>query len=216
MKEYKVITISRELGSGGRSVGRKLAERLDFRYSDKELINRLREEFQLTASGIERLKGAKKSWIAEFIRQVAPMPKMDPILDLDSKFIQEYRPDITTDDVFAAETEILKAIADEGPCVIAGRSGFFVLKDYPGKVDIFIRASRENRIARVMRKQNLTREQAETIIDSVDEGRENYVRRYTGTSRTDARNYDLVLNMDGLSEDAAVDLILAFLHARKA
>ena len=216
MKEYSVITISRELGSGGRSVGRKLAERLDIRYSDKELVNRLREEFQLTASGIERLKGAKKSWIAEFIRQVAPMPKMDPILDMDSKFIQEYRPDVTTDDVFAAETEILKAIADEGPCVIAGRSGFFVLKDYPGKVDIFIRAAREHRVARVMRKQNLTREQAETIIDSVDEGRENYVRRYTGTSRTDARNYDLVINMDGLSEDAAVDLILAFLHAREA
>ena len=113
--------------------------------------------------------------------------------------------------MYAAEKEILSGIADQGSCVIAGRSGFFVLKDRPEKVDIFITASREKRIERVMRKQELSREQAEALIDSVDESRENYVKRFTGLSRYDARNYNLVLNMDYLSEDEAVAIILAYI-----
>ena len=112
---------------------------------------------------------------------------------------------------FEAEKEILNGIADQGSCVIAGRSGFFVLKNRPNKVDILITASRENRIARIMRKQNLSREQAEDVINSVDKARDNYVKRYTGQSRYDARNYNIVLNMDYLTEDKAVDLIMSYL-----
>ena len=62
MEEKLIITISRELGSGGRTVGRKLAEALGIRYSDKELISKLRNKFQLSAVGIEKLKGEKKTW----------------------------------------------------------------------------------------------------------------------------------------------------------
>ena len=61
-----------------------------------------------------------------------------------------------------------------------------------------------------MRKQHLTEEQAAALIDSIDQSRENYIQRYTGQSRYDARNYDLVINMDRLTEDEAVDLILAY------
>jgi len=208
-----VITISRELGSGGRTVGRKLAEQLGVRYSDKELIRALMDKFNLTDSGIEKLKGEKKSWLADFIQLVAPVPKVGMLIDTDSRYVQEFRADLTTDDVFKAETEILREIAAEGPCVIAGRSGFFVLEGHPDKVDVFITASREKRIARVMRKQQLDREAAEAVIGRVDETRENYVRRYTGKSRYDARNYDLAINMDGLSEDEAVALILQYIRS---
>ena len=209
--EKFVITISRELGSGGRTVGRKLAAALDVRYSDKELIGQLMKQFNLTASGIEQLKGKKKNWIADFITFVAPVPKVGMLVDTDSRYVQEFRPDLTTDDLFKAETEILQSIAEEGSCVIAGRSGFFVLKDRPNKLDIFITASPEHRIERVMRKQQLSREEAETAIENVDKARDNYVQRYTGKSRNDARNYDLCLNMDGLSEDDAVNLILSYI-----
>ncbi|MBO4537205.1 MAG: cytidylate kinase-like family protein [Bacteroidales bacterium] len=212
MKEPFVVTISREIGSGGRTVGRKLAEKLGVRYSDKDLINGLRAKFNLTATSIEQLKGEKKNWLADFIHWVAPMPKAREIVDEDSKFIQEFRSDVTTNDVFKAESDILEAIAEEGSCVIAGRSGFFVLEDHPRKVDVFITASRENRVARVMRKQNLTEEQANAVIDSVDQSRENYVKRFTGSSRYDARNYDLVINMDPLTEDEAIDLIIAYIQ----
>ena len=206
-----VITISRELGSGGRTVGRKLAAELNARYSDKELVNQLMDQFKLTTSGIEQLKGKKKNWMADFIQFVAPMPKVKMLVDTDSKFVQEFRPDVTTNDLFKAESEILQAIAAEGSCVIAGRSGFFVLKDHPNKLDIFITASMERRIERVMRKQQLSREGAEAAIKRVDEMRDNYVQRYAGTSRYDLRNYDLVLNMDDLSEEDAVKLILKFI-----
>ena len=212
MNQDLVVTISREVGSGGRTVGRKLAEKLDVRYSDKDLINALREQFNLTASTIEELKGEKKNWFSDFVRKVAPMPKQNMLVSDESRFVREFRSGVTTDDVFKSESEILKAIAAEGPCVIAGRSGFFVLKDCPGMISVFITASRENRIARVMRKQNLNEEQAAAIIDSIDQSRENYIQRYTGTSRYDARNYDLVINMDHVSEDEAVDLILAYIH----
>jgi cytidylate kinase len=132
-----------------------------------------------------------------------------------SQYIKEFRADLTTDDIHEAEVEIIKAIADEGPCVIAGRSAFFVLRDHPNKLDVFITASMEHRIARVMRKQNLTREQAVEVIDRVDKMRDNYIKRYTGKSRYDVRNYNLVLNVDDLTEEDAADLILDFINKSK-
>ena len=207
-----IITISRELGSGGRTVGRLLAERLGVRYSDKELIQALREEFHLTTEAIERLKGEKKDWLTSLLRKMAPMPKAENVVEWDDKFVQEYQPNLGSDEIFEAEKQILRGIAQEGSCVIAGRSGFFVLKDFPNKVDIFITAPRENRIRRVMAKQHLSEEEAEAAIDRVDQGRENYIKRYTGVSRYDARNYDMVINMDNLpDENAAVELILTYL-----
>lgn len=211
MKEPFVITLSREVGSGGRTIGRKLAERLGVRFSDKELVDALQAKLNLTAERIEEMKGKKKRWLDDFIQLVAPVPMSGMIVDGDSDYITEYNLSKDVNDVFEAEKEILNGIADEGSCVIAGRSGFFVLKNRPNKVDILITASRENRIARIMRKQNLSREQAEDVINSVDKARDNYVKRYTGLSRYDARNYHIVLNMDYLTEDKAVDLIMSYL-----
>ncbi len=210
--EQFVITISRELGSGGRTVGRKLAEALNVRYSDKELIHELMKRFNLTVSGIEKLKGEKKSWISDFIQMVAPVPKMSLLTgQKNGKYMTEFRADVTSADIFEAESDILKAIAGEGSCVIAGRSGFFVLRDCSNKLDVFITASKEHRVERVARKQGLTPEQAAILIDKIDRDRENYIRKFAGMSRYDLRNYQLVLNMDNLTEDQAVDLILKYI-----
>ena len=211
MKEPFVITISREVGSGGRTIGRKLAEKLGVRFSDKELVDELQKKLNLTVDSIEELKGKKKRWLDDFIQMVAPVPMSGMLVDGDSDYISEYNLSLSVNDVFEAEREILNGIADEGSCVIAGRSGFFVLKGRPNKVDILITASRENRIARIMDKQNLSRQKAEEVIDSVDKARDNYVKRYTGQSRYDARNYHIVLNMDYITEDQAVAMILSYL-----
>lgn len=211
MKEPFVITISREVGSGGRTIGRKLAEKLGVRFSDKELVDELQKKLNLTVDSIEELKGKKKRWLDDFIQMVAPVPMSGMLVDGDSDYISEYNLSLSVNDVFEAEREILNGIADEGSCVIAGRSGFFVLKDRPNKVDILITASREKRIARIMDKQNLSRQKAEEVIDSVDKARDNYVKRYTGQSRYDARNYHIVLNMDYITEDQAVAMILSYL-----
>lgn len=209
-KEF-VITVSRELGSGGRTIGRLLAQKLNVRYSDKELIHGLQQKFSLTTSGIENLKGQKKNWFNDFIQLVAPAPDASMFVEAGSQYIKEFRADLTTDDIHEAEVEIIKAIAEEGSCVIAGRSAFFVLKDHPNKVDVFITASMEHRIARVMRKQGLTREQAVEVIERVDKMRDNYIKRYTGKSRYDVRNYNLVINVDELTEEEAADLILSYI-----
>ena len=211
MKEPFVITISREVGSGGRTIGRKLAEKLGVRFSDKELIDSLQAKFNLSPKSIEELKGKKKRWMDDFIQMVAPVPMSGLLVNGDSDYISEYNTSLNVNDVFEAEKEILKGIADEGSCVIAGRSGFFVLKDRPNKVDVLITASRENRIARIMSKQGLSREKAQDVIEKVDNARDNYVLRYTGQSRYDARNYHIVLNMDYLTEDKAVDIIMSYL-----
>lgn len=209
-KEPFVITISREIGSGGRTVGRILAEKLNVRYSDKELINSLKKQFNLTVSGIEKLKGEKKNWLADFIQLIAPMPSAKA-LDLDQKFTQEFRMDVTTEDIYKAETEILKELVKEGSCVVAGRSGFFVFKDHPNHLNVFITASENNRIRRIMKKQGLPEESAAALVKDIDQKRENYIQRFTGTSRYDARNYHLVLNADGHTEEELANLILAYI-----
>ena len=211
MKGPFVITISREVGSGGRTIGRKLAEKLGIRFSDKELIDALQAKLNLSSDRIEELKGKKKRWLDDLIQMVAPVPTSGLLVDGDSDYIAEYNSSLSTNDVFEAEKEILNGIADEGSCVIAGRSAFFVLKDRPNKVDILITASRENRIARIMSKQGLSREKAQEVIEKVDNARDNYVLRYTGQSRYDARNYHIVLNMDYITEDKAVDIIISYL-----
>lgn len=211
MKEPFVVTISREVGSGGRTIGRKLAEKLGVHFSDKELVDELQKKLNLTVDSIEELMGKKKRWLDDFIQMVAPMPMSGMLVDGDSDYISEYNLSLSVNDVFEAEREILNGIADEGSCVIVGRSGFFVLKGRPNKVDILITASREKRIARIMDKQNLNRQKAEEVIDGVDKARDNYVKRYTGQSRYDARNYHIVLNMDYITEDQAVAMILSYL-----
>ena len=72
-QEPFVITISREVGSGGHTVGSILAEKLNVRYCDKQLLSSLMKQFDLSASAIERLKGQKKNWLADFINKVSPM-----------------------------------------------------------------------------------------------------------------------------------------------
>ena len=113
--------------------------------------------------------------------------------------------------MFRAEQEILKGIAEEESCIVAGRSGFYIFRDHPNHLSVLIQASMKHRIERVMKKNNITAEEAEAIIKEVDEGRENYVKKYTGSSRYDTRNYDLVINADDHSEDEIVEMIIHYL-----
>ena len=206
-----VITISREVGSGGGSVGRKLAEKLNVPYINKEIIQALEEKFNLTSAGIEHLKNKKKNWFTDLFESVKPASKVTVKVG-DYTYTRDFDQDaVTVDDIFEAETEILNAAADEGSCVIAGRSAFFVLKGRANKVDVFITASKEHRVERIMAKQNKTREEAIQLMETIDTGRDNYVKRFTDLSRYDMRNYDLILDMDFLTEDEAVEMILAFI-----
>lgn len=210
-KKPFVITISREVGSGGHTIGKILAQELGVRYCDKLLIESLEKQFGLTKSGIEKLKGQKKNWLADFLNKVAPLPSAQA-LGLDPKYTQEFKVNVTTDDIYKAEVEILTEFANMGSCVIAGRSGFFVLKDHPNILNVFITASMEYRIQRVMKKQNLNEESALAVINGIDEARENYTKRYAGVSRYDTRNYHLSLSADNHTEEEIAKLILDYIR----
>ena len=207
--EQFVITINRELGSGGRTVGRLLAEKLGVSFYDKAVIKSLQEKYHLTVGEIERLKGRKHSWWADVER----------ILKIDSGVGMNYylpqkgdAPDLlTTEEMFKTETLILQDLAAEESCVVAGRCGFFAFRQHPNHLSVLIQASADFRVERVARKQNLTPEEARKAIETVDQMRENYVKKYTGTSRYDTRNYDLVIRADGKTEDQLADLIMQYI-----
>lgn len=210
--ERFVITINRELGSGGRTVGRLVAERLGVPFYDKALIQALTQKYNLSVAEIERMKGRNHSWWADFKRAMNIGARQGA-----SQY--GYRPSdmpdtLTTDEMFQTEQEVLKGIAADESCVVAGRSGFFVFRDHPRHLSILIQASMDYRVARVARKQNLTPEEARKTIDRVDEMRENYVRKYTGTSRYDTRNYDLVLSADGKTEEELADVIMMYIEKK--
>jgi cytidylate kinase len=214
LKEKFVITINRELGSGGRTVGQKLAEKLEVPFYDKALIKALEDMYKLDVAQIEKLKGRSHTWWADFKRTMTIGYQYNANYYRSTKSGNE--PDLlTTDEMFKAEQEILKGIASDGSCVVAGRSGFFVFRDHPNRLSILIQASMDFRIDRVARKQHKTPEEARQIIEKVDKMRENYVNKYTKSSRYDTRNYDLVITADGKTEDEIVDIILLYIGQYK-
>ena len=203
--EKFVITINRELGSGGRTVGRILAEKLGVPFYDKALIHALEEKYNLTSEEIERMKGRSSNWWSDFERVVSLGHGM--CLDTQSSGVDT----VTTSVLFKAEKEILEGIAQAESCVIAGRLAFFVLKEHPNHLSVFIHAPMKNRLERVMRKENISEKEAAKLIEKVDNMRKEYVKRFAQTSRYDSRNYDLVINMDGKTEEEVAQHILNFI-----
>lgn len=203
--EKFVITINREVGTGGRTVGRKLAEQLGVKYFDKALIEGLTHQFGLSVERIEEIKAQKKSWWNDFNNFYTTLVNstsqpMEAEVKLDNKTM------------FDTEKRILQELAAQTSCVVAGRTGFMVFREWPNHLHIFIQASMSHRIARVMRRQNVSEAEARDIIARLDAGRETYIKKYEDTSRYDTRNYDLVLSMDDLTEDDAVRVIMAYIQ----
>lgn len=210
--EKFVITLNRELGSGGRTIGRLIAERLGVPFYDKALINALEEKYGLTPDEIERMKGRSHSWWADFKRAMNIGAELNAKQYSNYQIDAEKLPDaLSTDEIFATEQEVLRGIAADESCVIAGRCGFYVFREHPNHLSILIQASLESRVARLASKRNITPEKARDIIEHVDKMRENYVNKYTGTSRYDTRNYDLVLRVDGKTEEELADIIMQYI-----
>lgn len=209
--EKFVITINRELGSGGRTVGEKLAEKLGVSFYDKAVIMGLEEKYHLTVDEIEKMRNKKHHWWSDF----KLVTGIGEGLVSSSRLISETgkQPDVlTTETMFKAESEILEDIANVESCVIAGRSGFYVFRNHPNHLRVMIQASLPFRIKRLVRKKGITEEEARKIIEKVDKMRENYVKKFTGTTRYDTRNYDIVISADGKTEDQIVDQILLYIE----
>ncbi len=203
-----VITINRELGSGGRTIGRKLAEKLNVKYYDKALIQELTRKFDLSVEKLEKVKGGQFNWWNELKQSYILLYNGDNMLSDDSTVP-------TTYNIFKVEAQFLERLAEDASCVIAGRSGFYIFRNTPNSVKILIQSTMEKRVERVMKKQGLSEAEAKKVIAKVDDGRENYTQEFSGTSRYDTRNYDLVINVADMTEDEAVDLILNYIGKAK-
>ena len=202
--EKFVITINREVGTGGRTVGRRLAEKLGVKYCDKAVIDGLTRKFGISPERIEEIKGRKKSWWNDIntyyqtLVNSATLP-MEAEVKLDNATM------------FETEKHILQDLAAHESCVVAGRTGFMVFREWPNHLNVFIQASMEYRIQRVMSRQKVSEQEARDIIAKMDTTREVYIKKYEDTSRYDTRNYQLVISMDDLSEDDAAEIILDYI-----
>lgn len=202
--EKFVITINRELGSGGRTIGRLLSEKLGVPFYDKAVIDGLTQKFGLSPERIEEIKAQKKSWWNDIntyyqtLVNSANMP-MEAEVKLDNA------------SMFETEQRILQELAAHSSCVVAGRTGFMVFREWPNHLNVFIQASMPHRIQRVMRRQNVSEQEARDIIAKMDTTRETYIKKYEDTSRYDTRNYQLVISMDDLSEDDAAGIIMDYI-----
>ena len=201
-KEHFVITINRELGSGGCTIGKHLAERLGVKYYDKALVHELTSEFNLTEEELERVKAKKQNWWSDFCQSYNQRYDINLRKDPSPKAV-------TTEAVFHVESRLLKGLASKESCVVMGRSGFYIFRDTPGALRVLILCNdMQKRVDRVVRRKHLIEEEAKAAIAEVDRTRETYTKRFSGTSRYDARNYDLVINTADMTEEQAADIII--------
>ena len=121
----------------------------------------------------------------------------------------------TSENIYNIESKVLKDVAAEESCVITGRSAFHIFKDTPNTLKILIQSTMEKRVERVMERQNLSESEARKLIEKLDKGRETYTQKFSGTSRYDTRNYDMVLNVAELTEDEAASIILDYINKTK-
>ena len=203
--EKFVITINREVGTGGRTVGRKLAEKLGVKYCDKAVIDGLTQKFGLSPERIEEIKAQKKSWWNDINNYYQTL-----VNSASQPMEAEVKLDNAT--MFETEKRILQELAAQSSCVVAGRAGFIVFREWPNHLNVFIQASMEHRVKRVMRRQDVSEQEARDIIAKMDATREVYIKKYEDTSRYDTRNYQLVISMDDLSEDDAVEVIIDYIN----
>ncbi|MBQ4355491.1 MAG: cytidylate kinase-like family protein [Bacteroidales bacterium] len=188
-----VITINREAGSGGKEIAEKLGELLGVKVYGKEILATIREKYNLTEEDVEKIKATKPGWWADFCRFYKQFGTTAAIayesFEVDSK------------QLYQEEEQLLKDLASQESCIIVGRTGFHIFKDNPDAMRLLIIADPECRVKRLMERQNVDEQGAREIMERADKARENYTKSFAGTSRYDARNYDMVINVSGFSTD---------------
>lgn len=174
-----VVTISREYGSGGRYVGKLLADRMHLPFYDKELISLAAKESGLSSAYIV---------------------KNDEIM-ASSKY-----KDNNDDRLFVAEVKVIKDLAKHS-CVIVGRCSDYILKDTKNTLKVFLYSDMDSKVKRAVKYYGISKEKAEKQIESINKKREKHYKYYTGRAWKNPNNYDLMLNVDLLGVEKCAELI---------
>ena len=206
--EKFVIAINREVGSGGHVIGEKLAQKLGVKFYDKALVHELTEKFNLSVDELEEVKSSKFNWWNNFVQSYINRYKIEERFDIESNVA-------TSENIFKVESQFIKKLADDESCVIAGRSGFYIFRDHPNALKIFIRSNVQKRVERLMKVRGMDEDEAVATIEKVDKGREAYTKKFSGKSRYDARNYDLVIDVSNMDVDKVVDLIMDYIDRQE-
>lgn len=187
---YNIITISREFGSGGRTVGKALADKLGIPCYDSEIIEKVAEK-----------SGFDKEYIADKGEYVRNTP-------LSGIFRSNYNYQSSNEDIiWALQAKVINEIADEGPCVIVGRCADYILRERENILKVFICADMKYRAERIVSVYGEKKDSPEKRLKDKDKRRSSYYQIFTDMKWGDARNYDLSLNAGKLGIDGCVDIL---------
>ena len=182
-----IITIAREYGSGGRYIGKLVAEKLGIKLYDKNIIENMAEDTGLSEEYIEENEQKRN------------------VLDV---FNNGYYVGLNNaDELFIKESEFIKKVASEESCIIVGRCADFILKDNKNTIKIFINNSMENKVKRATEFYHMNKEKAEKEISRINKLRANHYKYYTEKDWKEPSNYDICINSDAIGIDNAVNLI---------
>ncbi len=200
-----VITIARQYGSGGKTVGEMLAEDLGIHYYDKELMKLASDDSgineALFVKADEKLKSSLLFRVAKNVYQGELIP---PESD-----------DFTSNDnLFNYQAKIIKELAKQESCVIIGRCADFVLRDYDNVLSVFVHAPEDFCLEQAAKKHSMSTRELEKYIARTDKHRAEYYKYHTGREWTDARNYDLCLDSSKLGFERCVEEIKAYIRVR--
>lgn len=193
-EDNMVITISREYGSGGRYIGKLIAEKLGIKLFDKEFIEKVAYETGLSEAYIEN--NEQKRNILE-------------------SFNSGYYSGLNnSDELFIKESEIIKKLADTESCVIIGRCSDFILQDRKNVFNVFVYSDMENRIKRAIEFYGIDKTKAEKEIKRIDKLRANHYKYYTEKEWNNHTNYDICINSDAIGIENAANLICDMLKEK--
>lgn len=199
----KLVTISREYGSGGRMIGKLVAEKLNVPFYDKEIIDMAVESSGYSKEVLESAElKAKSSFIYSLAAALSFSEGQGASLSVNDK-------------LFLAQFQVIKEIGDTDAGVIIGRCADYVLKDKPGVTNIFIHAEKEDRIRRVIEKYGVDESRAAGVVDDYDKARANYYSYHTSHRWGDYRNYNLCINSSYISDEEIADMIVRYIEHRK-
>jgi len=202
---HLVITISRQLGSGGAYIGRALSKELNIDCFDKEIVLQAAKKLSVLEEDLtSRDEKIPSFWESFFQSNNYICP--DVYLPT-----QVFVP--TEEAIFKAESEIITHIANERSAIIIGRCGAHILRDHPNHINLFFHANLPERIERIQELYNNTHEEAIEMIEQSDEHRTRYHRLLTNEDWTDVRKYDFAINTSKISIDNLIPLILSYLKS---
>ena len=195
-----VITISRQFGTGGHEIGAELAHRLGVKLLDKQILNEVASRMKAVEDAVEKIESRNPLWRDDF-----------------TNFYRSYmanaeyngqEQETTSHELFQAQADVIRSIAEEESCVIIGRCGFDIFADHPNALKIFIHTSIDCRKRRIAEKYDISEQDAAAMIVDNDYSRELYTKTFTGSDWTDARNYDISLDVRKFGVNGAVDFLM--------